>query len=300
MKILRHLVVGFDFSTVSMSALKRASQIASEYNATLHVVHVMAPEIASPFVPAIRLDLHHEVEKTLKQELDQFVKTHTLDWASIRIHVCPGLVYDQIIRVAHSVSAELIVVGSHSRHFVGRVLLGSQALKLVRHSPVPVLVHHVDCQRPLKTILVPIDEDETSESAIVEAQFFAQKTGASVQLIHVLNLPTYDYLDTTHMVSEAKIECEKYLNKLSKQYNLKTQPVVLEGSVAREMRSYIEQHPEVSLVTLNTHGRKGVDRFLLGSVAEQIVQSVPVDVLCQRTEEHKKHLSTDFEKGLLF
>ena len=300
MQNIKKIVVGYDFSEPGRAALSKALELADRFQAALTVVHAISPEIASPFVPAVELDLAKIVEENLKQQLTEFVKKSGHPVESVTAKVLQGLPHMCLIEHAVAQNADLIVVGSHSRSVVGRFFLGSQALKVVRHAPMAVWVNHEQQVRTVQKILVPIDENSISELAIPEAKIFAQIYNAKLQLVHVLHMPVYDYLDSQSLLNEAQTECQKYLQNLCQIHALELPPLVLQGNPASTIFKHIENDSHIGLVVLATHGRKGVDRLFMGSVAEQIVQQGPVPVLAVRSLEHKKHVSGLLAKGLLF
>lgn len=300
MQNVKKIVVGYDFSETAKAALLKAMELADRFQAKLSVIHAISPEIASPFVPAVELDLGKIVEKNLQQQLLDFVKQSGHHVPDVSVQVVQGVPHACLIAEAAAQSADLIVVGSHSRSAMGRFFLGSQALKVVRHAPMAVYVNHADANRAVQKILVPVDENETSELAIPEAKIFAQIYNATIQLVHVLNIPVYDYLDSQSLLLEAKKECQKYLEGLCREHALTLPPLILEGNPAHSIHTHITSDPQIGLVVLASHGRKGLERFLLGSVANQIVQQGPVPVVAIRSAEHKAHSHGLLAKGVLF
>lgn len=300
MQSIKKIVVGYDFSEIAKQTLLKALELADQFQASLTVVHAISPEIASPFVPAVELDLQKIVEENLKQQLVEFVKKSGHRVQDITTHVLQGLPHMCLIEQASAQNADLIVVGSHSRSVVGRFFLGSQALKVVRHAPMAVYVNHDMPNRVVQKILVPVDENEISELAIPEAKIFAQIYNASLQLVHVLNLPVYDYLDSQNLLLEAKKECQKYLVNLCRTHAITLPPLILEGNPAHSIHKHIVSDTQIGMVVLATHARKGLDRFLMGSVADHIVQQGPVPVVSIRSHEHRTTHSNLLAQGILF
>jgi nucleotide-binding universal stress UspA family protein len=71
--------------------------------------------------------------------MEKFCRTKAGDYPSIESHVVPGIPYDEIIKKAEEIGADLIIVGTHGRTGLDHVLFGSTAEKVVRKSAVPVM-----------------------------------------------------------------------------------------------------------------------------------------------------------------
>jgi nucleotide-binding universal stress UspA family protein len=143
------IVAGIDFSQSSALAMDEAFRIAAEQpGAELHVVHV-----ASEFGPMLRLELVGDEVKTVEaDEGSKILKSHVEE----RAHACKaagmpapdkvitqlrlGGSSEEIVRAAAELDADLIVVGTHGRTGVRRLLLGSVAESVVRHAGCPVMV----------------------------------------------------------------------------------------------------------------------------------------------------------------
>ena len=140
------VVVGIDFSEIGEQAFSEAAAIVAEQSeATLHVVHV-----AAGYGPMLRLDLPDDVRTVSPQEAEGFLKSHIekaledhpskLPGERSRVHVRVGAASDELVHAAADVDADLIVVGTHGRTGVRRLLLGSVAEAVVRKAGCPVLV----------------------------------------------------------------------------------------------------------------------------------------------------------------
>jgi len=138
------VLVGIDYSAVSGHALVSAAEHADMRGAELHVIHVMDPAERG-------VDGKLPVSEDEKRASD-FVEAALARWPGARgsrikavvIHHSVGRPADEIVELAASLDADLVVVGTHGRHGVRRILLGSVAERLVRLSPKPVLVVPLD------------------------------------------------------------------------------------------------------------------------------------------------------------
>lgn len=149
----------------------------------------------------------------------------------------------------------------------------------------------------LKTILVPIDFGDASKQALEMAVDFANRFDASLVLVHTWELPVYSYMGLevapidllTPIQESAKQMLDEVLAETKKKVPT-TVALLKQGTPWREILDAIEK-TKPDLVVMGTHGRKGISRAVLGSVAEKIVRTSPVPVLTvgARTAEQEKN-----------
>jgi nucleotide-binding universal stress UspA family protein len=92
------------------------------------------------YVPHISFEtLEEEIEQGARKMMDKFCRVHLREYDNYESFIVPGIPYDEIIKKAEEVSADLIVMGTHGRSGLDHVLFGSTAEKVVRKSTVPVM-----------------------------------------------------------------------------------------------------------------------------------------------------------------
>jgi nucleotide-binding universal stress UspA family protein len=194
--------------------------------------------------------------------------------------------------LALSAAAALVVMGSHGHGGVNRFVLGSVADEVARHAPVPVMVVRGGSASPpavqLARIVVPLDGSELAEQAIPVAAALAADLGVPVHLMRVLDVDALRatvqagiHAAAAYMRSQEAIQhyAEEYLAEQAQQlrnWDLTATAEVLTGSPAVTLLDAIRP---VDLVVMTTHGRGGVHRWLLGSVADKLVRAAAAPVL---------------------
>jgi universal stress protein A len=139
------------------------------------------------------------------------------------------------------------------------------------------------------TILVPTDFSEYANAALDYATTLAGKLGAKVHLVHVLELPLFaaemDFGLTRSTVDDLLSGSQKELDRLASTYatTCAFAPPHLEVGDARSQIERVAVETKADLVIMATHGRRGLKRVLLGSVADAIVRVAPCPVLLVRT-----------------
>ncbi|HMK60323.1 MAG TPA: universal stress protein [Dissulfurispiraceae bacterium] len=131
-----------DFSEGALAALPNAVDLAKSYGAKLYLLHVIYDmSMASGLhVPHISLDaLYNEMEKSAVKELNNFGAELRRELTGVECKVIRGVPYDEILKFAAGNDIDIIVLGTHGRHGIDRVIFGSTAEKVVRNATCPVL-----------------------------------------------------------------------------------------------------------------------------------------------------------------
>ena len=141
----------------------------------------------------------------------------------------------------------------------------------------------------ITTILVPTDFSAASARALAYARDLAALCGASLHLLHVIEVPaiTVGYIDAytapppDYLESLVRASHNRLAELLSSEDKERFHAVLADrmGSPAREILDYIDGHPEINLVVMATEGRGAVARLMIGSVAGKVVRAARCPVL---------------------
>ncbi len=141
MIVLNSVVVAFDFGETSMTALTYGENLAHTFGGRLHVLHVadVIATSAAQFYPEGPGDPEVKAIELAMNQLRAFLSSHDGPAATpaVRLSRSPA---DEIVKYAREVHADIVVVGTHGRGGVSRLLMGSVAEHVVRNAPCPVLV----------------------------------------------------------------------------------------------------------------------------------------------------------------
>jgi len=146
----------------------------------------------------------------------------------------------------------------------------------------------------IQHILVPHDFSETAEKAFDFALDLADKLGAHVTVLHAYEIPTYAFPEGPVLTVEMMAQIERaaatamdgVLSRASgRSPGVKVKSTIRQGAAWREI-DQAAVDLKADLIVLGTHGRKGLARALLGSVAEKIVRTAACPVLTVRGEAH--------------
>lgn len=197
--------------------------------------------------------------------------------------------------VASAASADLIAMGSHGRGAVGRLVLGSVADHVARHAPVPTLIVRGGRQPattiPLTRIVVPLDGSALAEQALPIATALSGTIGLPVHLVRVIDFdPVRGTVEAGVVAANAYVKAHAADISLADTYlaeqvqrlrnkDVATTSELRTGAPASELLDAIQ---EGDLVVLATRERGSIQRWFLGSVAEELVRRAAGPVLLVR------------------
>ncbi len=290
----QRILVAVDLSDSSLAALKAARELASERGATLAVVHVAAHYTdVQPFFPQAygpNLTQQLELERVAREALDR--ELANLGCADVERFFEVGTPYAEIVRRAEAWKADLIVVGSQGKTGVSRALLGSVAEHVVRIAHCQVLVSRPSLGSGV--VMAATDLSDPSLPAVTAAAEEARRRGARLTVVHAMessyaaySAPAAALLGSTVAVpsAEDRTQAREWLGKALgdalRGLGAEGEPLVVEGSVVASVVQAVEER-HADLLVIGTHGRTGISRLLLGSVAEKLVRLVHCSVLVAR------------------
>jgi universal stress protein A len=146
----------------------------------------------------------------------------------------------------------------------------------------------------INTILHPTDFSAASLSALELAFSLARDHGARVVLLHVVEPPFYGGEPLMPIVTsgDLRAEAENWFATLPKSHgDIETKHVIVEGEPTSEILGVAAQE-RADLIVLGTHGRTGIQRFLMGSVAEKVIRQAQCPVLAVKTPSRHPDVET--------
>jgi Universal stress protein UspA and related nucleotide-binding proteins len=304
---IQTIIVPIDFSKMSVQAIEVARQLARRFGASIHLAHVrqfnyagdfVAP--APPMVPFSFIPYEQAGEQTAFKELKKVASECGV--SSAKCDVLSGAPpFDEICRLAQTVSAGLVVMPTHGRTGLKHVFLGSTAERIVQHSSCPVLVTRGNALQAnngsrfrMKTILVPVDFSNCSREGLRYAIAFANEFGARIILLHATYLG-YVYscegtaiYDIPSLQRAARETAGRKMRELVRSVNfgaVKFETVFTEGSPVIDICAFAKDH-DVDLIITSTHGFTGFTHVMIGSIAEQVVRHACCSVLVVPSHPH--------------
>ena len=277
------ILAATDFSTRSQRALRRAGLLARERGAELALVHVVDDD-QPPDLVALET---READRILGEQIGAMAELQGLRPRSL---VIAGDPFDGILRAAASTGADLVVMGAHRKQLLRDILVGTTIERVIRTGPVPVLMVNGEVEQAYRTALATVDLSESSVNAIRTGTALGLPGGARLALVHAFlplakGLMLYSGLDRDTIdghVADERVRATKELTTFLEANGLDDhgQPVrVVEEGAPFEVISTAVKQVKPDVLIIGTHGRSGIAKALLGSVTEEVLRSLDVDIL---------------------
>lgn len=278
------ILVPTDGSAAARTAAETALDLAQRFDASLHAISVVELD-ESP------TDVESEVTEEITQRREKTLATLRDQAADVGVSTATQLiettdpVHQAITDYARDHDVDLIVMGTHGRTGLNRLVLGSVTERTLRTSPVPVLTVHegVPLSPDFETVLVPTDGSDSATVAADHGITFAEATGAAVHVVHAVDLtPLSGNFGSTEVLTALEEAGQRAVDDVidrAEDADLRSvEASILSGTPARAILDYAEDG-DVDLIVMGTHGRTGLERYFLGSVTEKIVRVANVPVL---------------------
>ena len=293
MTSIRRILYATDLSPASDAAWATAQVVGRLFDAEIVVLTLVA-RIVSPAVeylpPRIIDEALAAADRTAREGLARIIEGRVPPTLRVRSRVEGGPAADGIVDAAREEGAALIVMGTHGRTGLGRVVLGSVADRVVRLAPCPVLTVRArpdaaPTARPIQRICHATDFSPSGRAAWSWALAFAEAAGAEIDLLHVTTHAVPDrYLSpevVARMAQGLRQEAEARAEEFVRQAPLgreRIHVVIPSGDPGVEIVTWAQAR-DADLIVMGTHGRSGLARWMLGSVAHHVVPSAPCPVV---------------------
>lgn len=284
MLTIRRILFPTDFSEGAARAFPQAVFLAKQHDAELHIVHVQNDGGDTQSMPVPTETLTDWMGGARENGVD-------LEALSIVQKQIEGSsASDQLVAYVEEEDVDLVVMGTHGRRGIQRMLLGSVTEAVVRTAPCPVLTVRTDADeapgQAIRRILVPVDFSDASEQAVRHAAEIARTYGATLDLLHVIENVAYPsaygvepaFQPTQETLAQVESSLGGMARDLVGGENVSVFATI--GYAPLTILDRVEKN-DIDLIVIATHGRSGLDRVLLGSVAERVIRrsSVPVFVV---------------------
>lgn len=280
-RLLSSVVVPTDFSAGAQVALERALHLPLAKKAKVTLIHVLPEDIPGK----LRKQAIEEAERSLEKAIARvhgLAAARGLSPAQFVTDVLEGEPAQQILKRAHTVEAEVVVLGRHGRRPVADLFMGSTAQKVVRQGDVPVLLTQLPVPHAYHRALVAVDLKRSSLDLVKQARpVLAQ--AVEVTVFHASRVPFEEYVTMTgeltrsyreDFLADAKADLDKLLKKTQLDATPLAQPGDARLLVLEEVRE-----KRIELLVVGTHRKQRLERLFMGSVAEWLLTHAKCDVL---------------------
>jgi nucleotide-binding universal stress UspA family protein len=304
------IVACTDFSDSAEEAIEQALAWGRRFEATVHLLHVVTAPERFPKAVGVVLSQYKEeafgdLESQASSMLGDLLEGHPPGEATVETHVRRGEAVAPAALAFADEEANLVVVGAHGRRGARELVTGSTSAEITRGAACPVLVARPGAPS-LETagsgarILVPVDFSEHSRRAVHCGRALSARYEAPLDLVYVAPPPASPgALDPamgmmepeggaaqarTQEVRAAATERLEDLIEASGPDVQEAEAHVLEGHPPSALVEFAEAQG-TGLIVMASHGRTGLKRLLIGSVAERVVRQASCPVFVAKSFE---------------
>ncbi|RIK93928.1 MAG: universal stress protein [Proteobacteria bacterium] len=279
---MEKILVATDFSERSDRAIRRAVLLAKKFDSTLSIVHVIDDDRPKRIVST-----EWEVATVLLTE--QTRSLCDIDNVTCDYSIVAGDPFEGIVKAADELMPDILVVGPYRRQILKDVFIGTTAERVIRASRQPILMANGVPAGFYRHALIALDFSDCSADAVRVVQDIELEKYTAISVVHVFDTPGAGLISRSAM-TEAQVndyleeeqdcasrEMAAFLSKL----NLEPVQRILrrnETSIAAMIYAAAKES-SADLLVIGSHGRSGITKMLLGSVAGEVLRSVDLDVL---------------------
>ncbi|MCF2494101.1 universal stress protein [Dyadobacter chenhuakuii] len=268
---MKTILVPCDFSTAAIQAVEFAQEIAQASRGQVKVLHIIETRYlygnGMAGQPYLFADTSLAVDELIKDAQKEFEKIKlALGEGRVPINFLAetGSLIETVLDVAVRENADLIVMSSTGAHGLREFFIGSNSERFVRRAPIPVFVtHQMQHVKDIRDIIVPTSLDLTENEFLTQVKTLQARFDAILHVLYVNDYPMslmHDEEATASLRNYAKFyKLQRYTLNVRRGPNLE-----------KAILDFASKMPG-SIIAMSTHGLKGCEHLLKGSVAEDVV-----------------------------
>jgi|SRR5579884_3367262 nucleotide-binding universal stress UspA family protein len=288
---IQRILCPVDFSECSTKAYDYAYSLALRYRAKLYVEHVIQILTAAypyyNFPDVAGNNIYWDLSRGAESRLQEMVKHRSMNGLEAEMVVHKGFVPESILSYAQNLQADMIVMGTHGRRGLDRLVMGSVTESVLRKARCPVLAvrkpshDFVTPERPqepvhLKKILLCTDFSKCADAALKYALSLAQEYNAELTMLHVVEHFPEEKART--VMEDARQKLEALIPADARNWCTIKTAVRIDGKPYQEIiQVAVEQQTDVAV--LGVRGRNALDLAIFGSTIHRVLQLGPCPVL---------------------
>lgn len=269
---MKRILVPCDFSPPAMDAFSFAAKIALQNNSEIHVLYVFDSSITTnsnltlSYSPTFDGNVVQQLEDQWDEKFAEIKKAYSPDRLSVTLKIDTGFLTPTIQNYVQENRIDLVVMGTQGASGLKELFFGSNTEKIVRYSRVPVIaVPKGATVDSISNIVFPVDPSLCTEKLvqeIKEVQFFFRAK------LHILWINTPHFFKSDDESMEDLQDFADFHHLTDYTLNSRSEYIETDGILrfARELPG--------SLITMPTHGRRGIKHWFNGSITENVVNHV--------------------------
>ena len=284
--MFQRIMVPMDGSELAQGVLPHATLLAKTYGAELVLVSAIDPGTADAGQEhhANLSQIAERAEAEAQRYLGTVAEGLSKQGVTVKEEVIMGRPAEAIATYAEKSGVDLIAISTHGRSGPARWLFGSVTDRVLHLTSVPMLIirpgEHPAVGATVNTLIVPVDGSSLAEASLAYARDLAKRLRLRVIVAQAVSLPVMatgegPVVMSTDLLNEMEQSAETYVTAVAEQFKadgVTAEARVLQGPAAAVLVDLAKAEPN-AIVILSTHGRSGVGRAVMGSVADRLVRS---------------------------
>ena len=274
---MKQILVAIDFSKTSLNALQYGIMLANKSKAALQMVWVDNVSSEELVYEETASDERTEKVEMLKEIQGKFKKS--LESGKLDYKVRKGKVHIELANHAKSVGADYIISGTHGVSGFEEFWIGSNAYRIVTHSPCPVVTIRLGFDvRDIDRIVLPLDSSQETRQKVPVAADIAKLFNSE---IHILSLYSTSLKSVQKRIDNYALQVRQYLDKNGVKY---VSEIRESDNITRSTLDYSE-NTNASLIVIMTEQETTTANLFLGPYAQQMINHSTIPVLSVRSKE---------------
>jgi nucleotide-binding universal stress UspA family protein len=272
------LLLATDGSQFSEGAIREAIQLAKKCSSKLSAISVIE---TNPEYATIAPQLLEKAEKAAREHLESVKAQAKKEGVDITTSILEGEdSYNYISEEAAKNKISMIIMGRRGKTGLKRLVMGSTTARVIGHAPCNVLVVPRAAQVEFKNILVATDGSRHAAAAASEAIGIAKKNNGKLIVLAVVPSESMQPMDIVHSEMSRDVIAAKELSlaensakavKAAAQKEGVAVEAFIMGGRPADAIVQTAKEKNVDVIMLGSHGKTGVDKLLMGSVAERVI-----------------------------
>lgn len=296
--MIERILMPIDGSAPSAHAVPYGLALARACGAELTLLHVLVDPVAGLYALPQGAPYVSDLEGDLKRAGQGLLAEAAARAKAAGVVARTQLLYDdRPARAILEVEAahDLTVLGTHSRRGLDRFFLGSVAQEVLRRAEGPCLVVRTpnetradaqgdtrEAEPTLRRLLIPVDGSACGEAALTQGLALAQALEATVTLLHALEIPLSVYtlesslLYQPDLLEAAQRRGAEVLTRAAARaeaVGVAAHTVLAHGQIKGAAEAILAAERDADLTVMGTHGLRGLERLMLGSVTERVLRA---------------------------
>jgi len=279
----RKILSAVDGSISSIHALRESFKFASNEKCWITVTSVVPSYVGDLDMVGVG-DVMGAMRKPCEVALKEAEKLAREEGVLIKTVCEEGEIFERISDLAAAENCDLIVIGRRGLHRLERSLVGSVTARVIGYSQRDVLVVPGDTHVGFQRVLVATDGSKQCRPAVERAIDFAQSYGGEISVVSIVAVPAEFYAEAPQVVEDMIHKAKGYVEEVKEQAEasgVKAEAFVKEGEAYQAIVDLARER-DVNIIVMGSHGRTGLKRLLMGSVAEKVIGYAPCPVLVTR------------------